>query len=684
MLRVGITSSDTNFQNYPNWISGDGIEVILLSYQENNLQDFRRCDGFLLTGGIDLHPQFYQNSRVDYPNTTVFSEARDLFEIQVFDYACQQNKPVLAICRGLQLVNVALGGTLFQDLQESGFLNHRKTSEGDFEHNILVKPDSLLAKISGTHGGFVNSAHHQGIDQIAIGLKVSAYSEDGVVEAIEYKEASKPFLLAVQWHPERMQIPATNEAFSQNIRSAFIEAMLNQTSMNLINPATEEIITTVQADSLESLTLKLNRLQKSASAWAAVPIQKRAEILEKFVSLLKENVEELAAILTSEMGKPLQQSRNEINGAGAKAIWLVQHASQYLSEEIMSASDTMTEKIIYEPLGVICNISAWNYPYNVGVNIFVPALLAGNAVMYKPSEYAILTGLQIGKYLVEAGVPEEVFQVAIGAGEVGRALLDMPFNGYYFTGSYQTGQKIYEHVSKKMVPCILELGGKDPIYVADDVVDVAGAAAGIADGAFYNNGQSCCSVERIYVQSAIYNEFVQAFVKEVQSWKMGSPTEEGVYITVLSRKAQLEVLENQVADALAKGAQVLMGGKRVDQKGNYFEPTVLVNVSHDMAVMRDESFGPIIGIMKVENDAEAVLLMNDTAYGLTAGVYSADQNRAEAILAQIDAGSGYWNCCDRVSASLPWSGRRNSGFGSTLSQVGLRAFTKPKAYHLRK
>jgi acyl-CoA reductase-like NAD-dependent aldehyde dehydrogenase len=402
------------------------------------------------------------------------------------------------------------------------------------------------------------------------------------------------------------------------------------------------------------------------------------------VSLLKENVEELAAILTSEMGKPLQQSRNEINGAGAKAIWLVQHASQYLSEEIMSASDTMTEKIIYEPLGVICNISAWNYPYNVGVNIFVPALLAGNAVMYKPSEYAILTGLQIGKYLVQAGVPEEVFQVAIGAGEVGRALLDMPFNGYYFTGSYQTGQKIYEHVSKKMVPCILELGGKDPIYVADDVVDVAGAAAGIADGAFYNNGQSCCSVERIYVQSAIYNEFVQAFVKEVQSWKMGSPTEEGVYITVLSRKAQLEVLENQVADALAKGAQVLMGGKRVDQKGNYFEPTVLVNVSHDMAVMREESFGPIIGIMKVENDAEAVLLMNDTAYGLTAGVYSADQNRAEAILAQIDSGSGYWNCCDRVSASLPWSGRRNSGFGSTLSQVGLRAFTKPKAYHLRK
>jgi acyl-CoA reductase-like NAD-dependent aldehyde dehydrogenase len=454
--------------------------------------------------------------------------------------------------------------------------------------------------------------------------------------------------------------------------------------MNIINPATEEIITTIQEDNQAFLALKFERLQKSAKQWSAVPLQQRAEILEKFVSLLKENIEELAAILTSEMGKPLQQSRNEINGAGGKALWLAQHATQYLSEEIMSVSDQMTEKIVHEPLGIICNISAWNYPYNVGVNIFVPALLAGNAVMYKPSEYATLTGLQIGKYLVEAGVPDDVFQVAIGEGDIGKALLDMPFNGYYFTGSYQTGQKIYEHVSKKMVPCILELGGKDPVYVANDVVDVAGAAAGIADGAFYNNGQSCCSVERIYVQSGIYEAFVEAFVAEVRSWKMGSPTEEGVYITVLSRRAQLEILESQVADALSKGAQVLVGGKRVDRKGNYFEPTVLVNVNNEMAVMREESFGPIIGIMRVENDAEAVQVMNDTAYGLTAGVYSADQQRAEAILAQIDAGSGYWNCCDRVSAALPWSGRGHSGFGSTLSQVGLRNFTKPKAYHLRK
>ena len=226
MKRIGVTTSDTNFQNYPNWISGEGVEVVQLSYTEKNIQDFDSCDGFVLTGGIDIHPAFYQNDRVDYPNTTVFNESRDLFEMQVFEYARQQNKPVLAICRGLQLVNIALGGNLIQDLQENGFTNHRKGPDGDREHKIEVHAGTLLAQIAGVQHGFVNSAHHQGLDQIADGLKVSAFSEDGVVEAIEYKDANKPFLLAVQWHPERIQIPSSNLAFSQNIRSAFIDAML--------------------------------------------------------------------------------------------------------------------------------------------------------------------------------------------------------------------------------------------------------------------------------------------------------------------------------------------------------------------------------------------------------------------------------------------------------------------------
>jgi acyl-CoA reductase-like NAD-dependent aldehyde dehydrogenase len=208
-------------------------------------------------------------------------------------------------------------------------------------------------------------------------------------------------------------------------------------------------------------------------------------------------------------------------------------------------------------------------------------------------------------------------------------------------------------------------------------------AAGTADGAFYNNGQSCCAVERIYVHEKVYDNYVDEFIKEVKSWKIGIPTEDGVYIGPLSRKEQVTFLEQQVNDAVQKGATIATGGNHINRQGYFFSPTVLLNVDHSMRLMKDESFGPVIGIMKVKDDEEAIQLMKDSAYGLTASVYSSNKIRAEKILQQIDTGTGYWNCCDRVSAALPWSGRKHSGFGTTLSHAGLRAFVKPKAYHLR-
>ena len=453
--------------------------------------------------------------------------------------------------------------------------------------------------------------------------------------------------------------------------------------MQIINPATEEIIREIEEDTKESIAKKFQLLQFAQPAWQEVSLAERTEILKRFSDLLEKNIEHLALTLTSEVGKPLQQSRNEINGARTRIKWLTENAEKYLSDETMTLEKGLEEKISYEPLGVICNISAWNYPYLVGVNVFVPALLAGNAVMYKPSEYATLTGLEIEKLLKQAGVPENIFHVAAGAKEVGELLLELPFDGYFFTGSYKTGKYIYEKVASKMVPCQCELGGKDPLYVADDVADIKAVAAGTADGAFYNNGQSCCAVERIYVHEKIYDKYVDEFVREVRSWKTGLPTEEGIYLGPLTRKDQLNILEQQVSDALQKGATIVTGGNRINGKGYFFEPTVLTNVNHEMSVMKDESFGPIIGIMKVKNDEEAIQLMQDTEYGLTAAVYSSDKARAEKILQQINTGSGYWNCCDRVSAPLPWSGRKHSGFGVTLSHAGLRAFVKPKAWHLR-
>ncbi len=233
-----------------------------------------------------------------------------------------------------------------------------------------------------------------------------------------------------------------------------------------------------------------------------------------------------------------------------------------------------------------------------------------------------------------------------------------------------------------MIKVQLELGGKDPAYVCDDV-DIKSAAASLADGAFYNTGQSCCSVERIYVHQAIHDAFVAAFVAEVTGYPIGDPMDEATYIGPITRRSQLELLQRQVADARRKGARILTGGQVIKRKGNWFAPTVCTGVDHRMMLMRDESFGPIIGIQKVRDDAEAVRLMNDTLYGLTAAVYTPDAGRARRLLVQVHAGSAYWNCCDRVSPRLPWSGVGHSGIGLTLSTYGIQTFTRPKAWHLR-
>ncbi len=336
-------------------------------------------------------------------------------------------------------------------------------------------------------------------------------------------------------------------------------------------------------------------------------------------------------------------------------------------------------------MGIVANISAWNFPYNVGYNIFLYALCAGNAVLYKPSEFASLTGKQFEKYLHEAGIPTNVFKCVIGTGTLGQAILEENFDGYFFTGSYATGKHIAQTVASKLVPVQLELGGKDPLYVTEDVVDIKQAAINAAEGAFYNNGQSCCAVERIYVVENIYDQFVQFFIEEVKSYKMGDPNQLDTFIGPLTRPQQLQVLENQFKDALDKGAQLEIGGKQPEgMDGYFFEPTVLTKVTHDMKVMIDESFGPIIGIQKVTSDEEAVTLMKDTEYGLTSAIFTSNEERAYTILNQMNSGTVYWNCCDRVSPNVPWSGRKNSGLGSTLSSQGIRAFVQPKSYHWRK
>lgn len=454
--------------------------------------------------------------------------------------------------------------------------------------------------------------------------------------------------------------------------------------MDIISPSNGMVLATIEEDTRNILSDKLDHLRIGQKAWKKRSIHDRLDCIVKFGALVLKHIDELANILTDETGKPITQSYNEIKGANNRIEHLKQYAITTLAEEVVPNLEGTYEKIVHEPLGVIANISAWNFPYNVGYNVFLYALVAGNSVAYKPSEYATLTGLKFQELLYEAGVPEDVFHCMIGGPEVGEFLLQNDLNGYFFTGSHKVGLHVAYKTFQKLVPIQLELGGKDPLYVMEDVLDVKQAAINAAEGAFYNNGQSCCAVERIYVHEKIYDEFTTAFVEEVASYKIGDPHEADTFIGPLTRKNQLYFLKEQVHDALEKGAVLMIGGHRITGDGYYFEPTVIKNVNHTMSLMKDESFGPVIGIQKVTDDEEAFSLMSDTSYGLTAAVFSNDKERAYALLDRLDTGTVYWNCCDRVSPNVPWSGRKNSGIGSTLSSQGIRIFTKPKAYHWRK
>ena len=455
------------------------------------------------------------------------------------------------------------------------------------------------------------------------------------------------------------------------------------TTLAIHNPANGELIDTLAADDAASVAAKAQAARRAQPEWAATPLAQRKACIVAFRAGVVRKLEALATVMTLETGKPLAMSRNELNGLLGRIDFFLAEVDAVLATQTVFSDGGMTEQIQHIPLGVVANISAWNYPWFVGCNVIVPALLAGNAVLYKPSEFATLSGLEIALLLHEAGVPREVMVCLVGAGAVGAALLEQKIDGVFFTGSHATGVRIAQAVAPKLIKVQLELGGKDPTYVCEDADPVA-AAAGLADGAMYNTGQSCCSVERIYVHEAIYDAFVAAFVETVKGFKRGDPMAADTYIGPLTRAPQLDVLQAQVADAVAKGAKLLTGGQRLPGPGNWFEATVFSHVHHGMDLMREESFGPVIGIQKVSTDEEAVTLMNDTRYGLTAGVFTPDEARARNLLTQVNAGSTYWNCCDRVSPRLPWSGHGDSGLGLTLSAAGISTFTRPKAWHLRK
>ena len=453
--------------------------------------------------------------------------------------------------------------------------------------------------------------------------------------------------------------------------------------MQIINPATDKLIKSIDEDTEKVVQTKYQLLREGQLKWKDTDIFDRIAAVKKFSELLRENVDSLAEILTAEMGKPLSQSRDEIKGACKKIKFFTLESERYLSGKNVNVDGNTHERIVYDPLGIIGNISAWTFPYLVGVGVFIPALIAGNAVLYKPSEHTTLTGLEIEKYLTLAGVPNDVFQTVVGGANAGRYLLDLPLDGYFFTGSNKTGRYIAQRVADKLVPVVLELGGVDPVYICDDVKSLKETAAAVSEGCFYNNGQSCCATERIYVHKDIYHDFVDLLADETNKLVVGDPLESKTNQGPLARKIQKGFLNDQIADARGKGGRVVTGGNPVGEVGAFFEPTIIADANHDMKVMKEETFGPVKAVMKVQDDEQAIALMNDSDFGLTASVFSSDHNRAKLILDRVDSGTSYINCLDRVSAYLPWSGRKGSGIGSTHSFHGIYAFCKPRGIHER-
>jgi acyl-CoA reductase-like NAD-dependent aldehyde dehydrogenase len=486
--------------------------------------------------------------------------------------------------------------------------------------------------------------------------------------------------------PEREVVPASEPAPEPSSRpapGAELEPRVER-SLEVRNPATGEHVRSVAVTEEREVEQKVERARRAQPDWAARPYDERAEILRAFRNLLEAEAEECARLTTREVGKPIAQSRNEVRAVLERIDWNIDHVGDVIAARSVTAAagETVEERVTHDPVGLVAHVSAWNYPYFVGLNTIVPALLAGNAVLYKPSEHATLTGLRLVDVMHRSGVPVDVVQAIVGGGAVGAALVASDVDMVGFTGSYETGRRVARSVADRLVRLQLELGGKDGAYVCDNV-DVESAALAVAEGAFYNGGQSCSAIERVYVHDAIFDRFVETLADVVSAYRTGDPEDEQTDLGPLARAAQIDVIEAQVADAVGKGARVFCGGGRIDRPGSWFEPTVLVDVDPSMSVMRDETFGPVIGVQRVRDDAEALACLDDTEFGLGAAVFSRDRGRAERILGRLEVGNAYWNTSDRSSVHLPWSGRRHSGLGVSMSESGVRAFVREKSWHLR-
>ncbi|HHB82847.1 MAG TPA: aldehyde dehydrogenase family protein [Devosia sp.] len=434
---------------------------------------------------------------------------------------------------------------------------------------------------------------------------------------------------------------------------------------------------------LDEATAKVARAKAAQKAWGERPIEERIALVQAGVARVGEMNDEIVTELAWQMGRPTRYG-GEFGGFNERASHMADIAIESLKPIIVEESDGFERRIEREPHGVILVIAPWNYPYMTAINTVAPALIAGNAVLLKHATQTLLVGERMVEAFVEAGVPEDIFQNVFLDHETTSALIAAKNFGFVnFTGSVGGGVAMEKAAAGTFTNLGLELGGKDPGYVMEDA-DLDGAVDTLIDAAMFNSGQCCCGIERIYVTASLYDAFVEKAVAIVSAYKLGNPLDAETTLGPMAAKRFADEVRDQISEALEAGAKAHIETFAEDDGGTYLSPQILTNVNHNMRVMRDESFGPVVGIMKVNSDEEAIELMNDSEFGLTASLWTADPARAARIGAQIETGTIFMNRADYLDPGLCWTGCKNTGRGGALSVIGYHNLTRPKSYHLKK
>ncbi len=445
------------------------------------------------------------------------------------------------------------------------------------------------------------------------------------------------------------------------------------------NPARNfEVIGEVKISTNEEIETRIGLANKAKLGWKELGIKKRIELLKELYEEFKKRREEFVILITKEMGKPITQSLSEVSLSLDDFTWFLDNAESALKDEITHKDESSTHRIVYEPYGTAAVITPWNYPLESFIWGTIPNLIAGNTVVFKISEECPLVGKLIEEIMNSKRLPKGVFSEIYGAGDVGQKLAEGDVNLIWFTGSTKVGKLLYKIAAEKFVKAVLEMGGSSPAIVFEDV-DTSEVAKSIYNERFSNCGQVCDSIKRFIVHESVFDEVVKKLKAEIEKKIVGDPQDKRTDLGSLSAKRQLDLLQSQVKDAIEKGAKVIIGGKSpTNLKGAYFEPTLLINITKDMRVWKEEVFGPVLSIVSFKNEEEAIALANDTVYGLGSRIYSKDITRAERAASRIDAGTVEINYATRWLHCNPFGGYKQSGIGREHGTIGFRELCQIK------